>query len=471
MVGRRTRRRIGRAVGLVGVVLALALAAAPVCALDYADKLDILDMLRRGSLTKLETWLAAYQNAFENGRASDRLVDHAYSAFANSDPELAETLDRWLDKRPESYAALLARGTYYAHLVWIVRGTVPADKIRPASRRAMGEFLDLARRDLEAAVARKPRLSAAYARLITAHKWLGNASDAEFVMRKGLDLVPGSFVIRAAYLDSLVPWWRAELTVAKALQDISGFMKEVEYSAQRYPDLRPLLGYPDFVSGELLSRAGRYDAAGGYLDRALSHGAFWMYHFERGVTFALGGQHVFALQRYDRALALRPQAAEILAQRGWAYWGLDNRSQAIVEWDQALALDALEPGTLAAKATALEALGRSDEALAAYDKAVFYGAYDRQVRAGRGTLRLHRFGDFAGAVEDLRVATELAPDQVGYWHDYGLALVKMNACDGDAAAALATYIRLCRDNGGCPEDRLIWAAGTVERITAGDCTE
>lgn len=472
---RQAGRRAGRAAAIVraaaGLALALAAGAPAAVALDHADKLEMVDMLRRGSLTKLETWLAAYQNAFENGRASDGMVDHAYSAFANSDPELAATLDGWVDKRPGSYAALMARADYYANLVRIAGADAPTEETRAEGRRAMDRLAGLARADLEAALARKPRLSVAYARLIELDTRLANAADAEFVMRKGLDLVPGSFAIRAAYLDGLVPWGRPGLTVAEARQSVARFMKEIEYSAGQYADLRPLLGYPDFVEGQVLSGMGRHAAAALHFQQALSHGAYWLYHYGYGLSHERDGQYVFALQSYDRALALHPQTAEVLARRGWAYWGLDDRSGAVAEWDQALALDALEPDTLYAKAIALEALGRTDEALAAYDKAAVYGAWDDRVRAGRGALRLNRLGDFAGAVEDLRAATDLAPDRIAYWHDLAVALDHVDRCDAGTAEVLASYIRLCRSEGGCPDDQLIWAAGAVEEIMAGACVK
>jgi hypothetical protein len=106
------RCRLGRLVVVAATGLAVFLCAGAGVghALDYPDKRELVDMLRRGSLTKLERRLTAYQSAFENGRASDELVDHAYRAFANSDPELAGLLDRWVEKQPTSYAARAARG-------------------------------------------------------------------------------------------------------------------------------------------------------------------------------------------------------------------------------------------------------------------------------------------------------------------------------------------------------------------------
>jgi tetratricopeptide (TPR) repeat protein len=462
------RSRFGRLVVAASAAAAvLCSAGAGVHALDPPDKRELVDMLRRGSLTKLERWLSAYQSGFENGRASDELVDHAYQAFANSDPGLAEALDRWVEKRPESSAARAARGTYYCHLGWIARGDGTAAETPDERRRAMEQFFALAEDDLEAAIAAKPRLSVAYGRLISIAKARGNRSETAFLMQKGLDLAPHSFEIRRAYLSSLTPWWRSDLTAERALAEIARYLEDVGEAAARHPDLRPLLGYADYVSAELLYRAGRTIDAETYFERALGHGGFWWYHYRRGMNFLANEQYVFALQDFDAALGLRPQTAEVHGGRGWAFRRMNSYPKALEEWELALELDSMAPATLRAKGKALRELGRLDEARAAYDQAAFYGAYDHEVRAERGTLLLNDLDDAAAAAEDLGAATRLRPDRPDYWRDYGLALLLGNACD--AAAALATFMRLCREGAECSAEDLISAAAGIQRITRADC--
>jgi tetratricopeptide (TPR) repeat protein len=461
--------RFGRLVVVASAAVAVLCSAGAgvVHALDHPDKRELLDMLRRGSLTKLERWLTAYQSGFENGRASDRLVDFAYRAFANSDPELAEALDRWVEKRPESSAARAARGYYYGHLGWIARGDGSAEETPDERWRAMEQFFALAEDDLKSATAAKPRLSAAYGHLISIAMARGNRSETAFLMQKGLDLAPHSFEIRRAYLLSLTPWRRSDLTTERSLAEIARYLEDVGDAAARHPDLRPLLGFADYVSAELLYRSGRYLDAETYFQRALGYGGFWWYHFRRGMNFLDNEQYIFALQDFDAALGLRPQVAEVHGWRGWAFRRMNSYPKALEEWELALELDSMAPATLRAKGLALRELGRLDEAKAAYDKAAFYGAYDHEVRAERGALLLHDLDDPAAAVEDLGAATRLKPDRPDYWRDYGGALFETNDCD--AAAALATYMRLCQQGGECGEEDMVWAARGIQRITRGDC--
>ena len=96
------------------LVAALTLAAGialapPVAALEPPDSLALAEMLRSGKITRLQHYLNAYQGAFERGQISDGMVDSAFAAFMTTDPEMVEILTRWVEKRPESFAARAAR--------------------------------------------------------------------------------------------------------------------------------------------------------------------------------------------------------------------------------------------------------------------------------------------------------------------------------------------------------------------------
>jgi tetratricopeptide (TPR) repeat protein len=214
-------------------------------------------------------------------------------------------------------------------------------------------------------------------------------------------------------------------------------------------------------------RSEQYTDALGAINRALAAGEYWRYLDLRGRIDYREHRCILALKSYDRALARRPQVAAVYNMRGQVRRCVDNYEGALEEWDRALALDAMEPSYLLAKGEALKLLGRDDDAREMLDKAIFYGAYDPAVRASRGALLVNYFDQAEAALEDLYYATKMVPDHAPYWRDYGDALFRSNHCD--AAAALATYLRLCEDGAECPIEDLDWAAGAIEDISHADC--
>ena len=90
---------------------------------NYPDRLEILAMAKSGQFSKLDALLSGYQESFQAGKVSERVVNFAFWSFSNSDPALAPRLDAWIEQMPNSYAALLARGLYRRNLGRISRGS------------------------------------------------------------------------------------------------------------------------------------------------------------------------------------------------------------------------------------------------------------------------------------------------------------------------------------------------------------
>ena len=456
---------------VVALMLASGIAVAPsAVALEPPDALALVEMLRDGKITRLERHLNAYQSAFERGQISDRMVDTAFNAFMTTDPEMVEILTEWVEKRPDSYAARAARGHYYLSLGWIARGGGFANETSDDRFRTMNDFFGLAVEDLEAAISLRPRLSIAYGSLISIAQARGDSARITFLANTALDLAPQSFSVRIARLDSLVPWWNSDRDTEAALADIAEYLAEIEVDSRRYPVLKPLLGYADFVSGRMLYRAELYDDAAKYFERALSFGAYWTYHLARAETFRQNGQYLFAMQSFDAAEGLSPGNFGVIVARGWTYNHIGNYEQAIKVWDRALALAPMDPDVLRAKGRALGKLGRYEEAREAYDKAAFYGAYDPVIRGERGHLLLNQLADEEAALDDLRAATDLDPESPRYWFDYGIALTLTNSCD--AAAALATYLKRCEEGGepgDCSLEHRTSATNLMRQMLSADC--
>ena len=77
-----------------------------------------------------------------------------------------------------------------------------------------------------------------------------------------------------------------------------------------------------------------------------------------------------ALASYDRALAVQPNYAEALSNRGWTLHELKRFEEALASYDRALAVRPDYAEALSNGGTALYELKRFEEALASYDKAL-----------------------------------------------------------------------------------------------------
>ncbi|MDH3475857.1 MAG: tetratricopeptide repeat protein [Rhodospirillales bacterium] len=378
---------------------------------SWPDKLALLDKLRQGEFDAIDAQLSGYQKAFEADQLSELIVIHAFGAFGHSGAELEPLLHQWNERHPDSFAAAVARGAYFSHLGWLARGGAYAKGTPDERFAAMKEYHALAIEDLARAIRINPKASIAYALLLSTTKSSVSKTTREQLIRMGLEAVPTSYTIRYSALSGLLPWWGG------SLDEIRAFITEMKPRAENTPELRPLLGYADYVTAETWRRAGKRKEAIQYYDRALRYGDYWFYRYQRGLNFYKLKRYEEALADFDQIIALRPQLASVLDARARTYRRQGRCDDALADWDLALKLDPRDPDYLRNRAFALRQQGRYAEARSDLDAALDFGAYDSAVRAARGRLFLFSLKDYRAAAEELREATNLAPTRDDYWYD------------------------------------------------------
>jgi tetratricopeptide (TPR) repeat protein len=117
--------------------------------------------------------------------------------------------------------------------------------------------------------------------------------------------------------------------------------------------------------------------------------------FERGDILLDRGRIEEALASYDEALAIQPDNAEALSNRGLGLRALGRLEDALASFDRALACRPANPDALSNRGVALHELGRFDKALQSYDEALALRPDFADCRFNRALLLLllGRFGE------------------------------------------------------------------------------
>lgn len=162
---------------------------------------------------------------------------------------------------------------------------------------------------------------------------------------------------------------------------------------------------------------------------------FEVFHLLAFVQAGLG-QHEAALASCDRALALSPNHADALNNRGNILQKLNRFDQAIESYRQAIAARPDYVDAWSNQAAALHELKRFEEALACYDRALALRPDHPQILSNRGvTLQHLQRLDQALASHDRAVA--LWPNYAEGFYNRGLTLHELKRFD----EALASYDR------------------------------
>jgi tetratricopeptide (TPR) repeat protein len=62
----------------------------------------------------------------------------------------------------------------------------------------------------------------------------------------------------------------------------------------------------------------------------------WAYHFNRGNCFLKSNQYIKAIPDYTYALGLSPDNPDILTNRGFCYYKIEQKSEACLDWNEAV---------------------------------------------------------------------------------------------------------------------------------------
>ena len=408
--------------------------------------------------------LLSFQSNYEQGKGDERLSDFVLETLSNSNPEYEALMNDWLQSHRESYVPYLVRAYFYYGVAWSWRGHLGRNETSAARLDKMQDFLQLAAADVSQAIQLKPRLSAADALALKLLMMLDGDEYKEQTLTEALAIDRGSYLVRSSYLWGLKPEWDGEPG------ELMRFTKETRSLAKKYPQLKALSGYADYIFAESLAEQKRYEEAVVHFDFAVVKGADHIIHRERGINYYHLQEYEFALQDFDHSLELWPQDPKVLRWRAHTLQRMQRDAEALVDLDLAVRLVPMERYVLMAHALLSRKAGRYEQVLQDYEQALFYNREDADIWFARGMHYSHELINFEAATSNLKRATELDPANSAYWYEY--AAVLHYRLDCEIVKPLKQYLRLCNAGNACRAGELKWARHAQDWLQENNrCTD
>ncbi len=444
---------------LTAVMIVLGLLTAPTSAkggtlFPAADHLVLHRLLKEGRFEDLENRLSGIQRQFEVGQIPDYAVQHAFYAFATTDPRIVERLDEWARISPHSFVPFTARGVQRAFLASVAASSYPFESISDESRKAMDRRLDEAGADAVRAIEQNPLVTPAYRLLLIIAQYRKNRGLTRAIVEEALKAAPHSVYIRLAYLSSLLPWWGGYP------EEMTDFLQESKPYLETDSGSHELEGYPHFARGLTLSNRGRFQDSLEHYVRALAFGEMASYRAAKARSLYQLNQGQAALEEIDRALAITPYARSDMATRARILTFLGRFDEAFAVWETILTLDPLNPEYLLSRARFYRQAGSYEKAKVDLDAAMLYGAQDHEVRFERGRLNLLDLDNRLQARADFKIAMALAPRNSEYQYYYAEALTQgpnSQSPECEAVDAFEKYLELCRKSHYCAQSHVVVA--------------
>lgn len=477
-----------------------------------AQRIKNLTLLTTRAFDELSRKIEAEQAAFDRSEMPEGLLINSYFAFGSADPDLAQHLDAWIKRQPQSFAPYLARGIYYWHLGFSARGEL-ASSVTPGDRFAlMNHFLEASVRDIKAALAIRANLGIAWAALINIATATGQTAGD--IYSEAIEAAPSSLYLRSSYAFSFHPDWGGGLSAAAWRKNTPHaklvtvmernrrwykFYIDLQTDAATIPALRPVIESPNYEAARQAFARLDYPAAMLKLIAALELDQEAAKHVFDGNQYSTQGEYEAAIKEFDQATrpgsewmsTLRSRALA-LRNHGYKTHSFAAYRMAMEDYQAALTLDPYNPDLLTdavvvvrefpvrfpERAAEFEKLWRlpatcksgrenlrplklnrapmpGPEMIKSFcavenllDKALVFGSSDPNVRDMRGVLYLFALRLPELAAEEFAKAIEIHDSHAKSWENYATSLHELGDCR--AVAAYRKYIELCA-NGSCDE--------------------
>ena len=311
-------------------------------ALDPVQR-EVLALVARRDLAGLERVLGEHQGAFERNAAESAKLENAFRAFGKLQRSAEPVLDEWVTKAPSSYAARLARASYYLSQGLDARGTDFASETPEENLDTMRHYFDKARGDLEQSLKLSPKPYLAHVYLLIAECYCGGRGDEHY--GAAVKLAPQSVELRLQHMTNLEPRWggsvekmeafaaqsRKELADPAAANRVAARIPAYRaFEHRRAKDMAGALKYLDEAialdadpatlceRSYVLTELKREADAFADVKRALSKGRENRYCMKRAVFHAArSGDDAEALELVNLVLEVDPHSTDALNQRGW----------------------------------------------------------------------------------------------------------------------------------------------------------
>jgi tetratricopeptide (TPR) repeat protein len=389
--------------------------------LAYVDRPALRSLVWHRRFPEATRYLTEFEDAFEADPKRELWPSDAADAFTTSDASLREQLDMWVASSAGSFAPLLARGMYLLDIGTARRGSKWAADTPAADMKAMEGTLVEARRDLEAALAIRPRLVVALRNLIRLAAFAGTRDERDRFVARAIEVCPSCFLPRGTYLAFLSPRWGGTYEAMQAFA--------ARADPANNPRFRWLPGYAERDRADAARRAKNLDEAEAAIERALAPGEFWLFLRERAKIREARGDAAGALADIERALSQRPGEPELLFERAGALARLKRWEEAAAPLLAGLRVDAASAEGRWAYDMVLKGLdwqgweyakaARREDALRLYALALELAPNDRMFSRRRAGVILGKDPD----IPSLEEAVKKGPDdfQAHLALDYALA--------------------------------------------------
>ena len=350
---------------------------------DTNEELDIriLALIKAQNFDKLDSILNKIETDYEKDFLKERKVDIAFDTFYRARTELEPLLASWINAKPNSYVAYMARGVYYTKIGWGKRGVRYIDETSKNNLDGMAFYFQKAIADFEHARTINNKMVHPLCYEI---EILMNYSQVEQIRKlyeDALQINPMSLTARWYYISTLLPKWGG------SIDQIEKVVKSARPYYGRNSALKILDGR---VAAEFAGQAfvnQDYAKAEQLYNEALKYGEHWFYIEEKGDMLGYAKQFERSNKDLKRALELRPNYGRAIYMLGMNLYQTNHYTEAIPFLSKVLDDNEFDHKSLDIRGDCYRRIGQFTLALSDVERAIVLDPKNTEYLADREKIR------------------------------------------------------------------------------------
>lgn len=384
---------------------------------------------------ELEALLTDLDRAYAANPLCEPNITKAYEGLGEESEERLAALAHWVEARPDSFQAHIARAEALVTAGYQARGRRWARDTPEENFERMREYFREAFAELDAAESIHPYHMYATAialRILRAH---GSAEQARRVADRYLEHDPLSYVVRFRLIEALEPRWGG------SLQDVRRVAEEAQATVDRNPRLRILLGFEHAFRARIAYQEKKTEEVVAHYTRALAYG-------DDGTDWSLGratankraDRMAEASRDINRVLELRPDYAYALAIRASIRMVAGAEEKALEDLNRAIELSPEYAWPRQMRGKIHQGKRRWQEAVSDYEVSLQGDPNDTWVLGQTGYLYLRWLKQPEKAIPPLLRSVSIEPGDGYDW--YYLARAQELAGDPSAGESYRRFLSL-----------------------------
>ncbi|MCW8931938.1 MAG: DUF4034 domain-containing protein [Gammaproteobacteria bacterium] len=401
-------------------------------------------LLEAEQFSKLEIEINKLIGEFESGKTLDRPIGDAFKAFASGDVKHKERIDQWIDERPRSSLAYLARCRYYEAVGWLHRGQGFVSVTPEDSFKSMRASFFPAILDCNKAISLNNKLSLAYSLVMEMAMALGQDSVLKAIASNGFFHVPNSYLIHDQYFFSHTSRWGG------SIDELHSAINSRFEVLTKIDELSPLLGFDLYYKARESQLNDDYQSALAFFKRAEKE-----YHLDTQLEQASMlmelGKETEATHIYTQAINNGTVSPKPYMQMAILMSSKERYEEAINYLNKLIEIEPNNPNNLTYRGVTYLWMKQPEQAQTDFEKSMIYGQNNAYSRFYRGKSYLYKNKNEAR--KDLQAAYGLRPDISKYAFYYGVVLYEQKDCL--YIEPFETYESLCSET-DCDKKKVDW---------------